>query len=67
MLAKVADYLRVGVAHIWIVNPYKHTVQEADREGIRNCADLVVETDLVDRVDFNELFPCVDERYESTA
>jgi len=35
LLAKVADYLRFGVAHIWIANPYKHTVQEADRDGIR--------------------------------
>jgi Uma2 family endonuclease len=64
VLAKVADYLRFGAAHIWLVNPYKHTVQEVDREGIRNCADLVVETDLVGRVDFNELFARVDEPTE---
>jgi Uma2 family endonuclease len=31
ILARVADYLRFGVAHIWIAGPYKHTVQEADR------------------------------------
>jgi hypothetical protein len=34
-LARVADFLRFGVAHIWIANPYKHTLQEADREGIQ--------------------------------
>lgn len=63
-LARVADFLRFGVAHIWIANPYKHTLQEADREGIRYCADLVLETDLVGRVDFNALFAQVDEPTE---
>lgn len=63
-LARVADFLRFGVAHIWIANPYKHTLQEADREGIRYCADLVLETDLVGRVDFNALFAKVDEPTE---
>lgn len=64
LLAKVADYLRFGVAHIWIANPYKHTVQEADRDGIRYCADLVLETELVGHVDFNALFAKVDEPTE---
>jgi Uma2 family endonuclease len=64
VLAKVADYLRFGVAHIWIVDPYKHTVQEADREGIRSRDDLVLETELVGRVDFNDLFSKVDEPTE---
>lgn len=62
--ARVADFLRFGVSHIWIADPYKHTVQEADREGIRYCADLVLETDLVGRVDFNDLFAKVDESTE---
>jgi Uma2 family endonuclease len=64
ILAKAADYLRFGVAHIWIADPYKHTVQEADQEGIRYCADMVLETDLVGRVDFNGLFAKVDEATE---
>jgi Uma2 family endonuclease len=64
ILAKLADYLRFGVAHIWIADPYKHTLQEADREGIRYCTDLVLETDLVGRVDFNALFAKVDEATE---
>jgi Uma2 family endonuclease len=63
-LARVADFLRFGVAHIWLANPYKHTLQEADREGIRYCADLVLETDLVGRVDFSALFAKVDEPTE---
>ena len=63
-LARVADYLRFGVAHIWIADPYKRTVQEADREGIRNCADLVLETGLVGRVDFKDLFARLDESTE---
>jgi Uma2 family endonuclease len=60
-LARVADYLRFGVSHIWIADPYKHTLQEADREGIRYCADLILETELVGRVDFKDLFAKVDE------
>jgi Uma2 family endonuclease len=64
VLAKVADYLRFGVAHIWIVDPYKHTVQEADHDGIRSRDDLVLETDLVGRVEFNDLFAKVDEPTE---
>jgi Uma2 family endonuclease len=67
ILAKVADYLRFGVAHIWIADPYKHTVQEADQEGIRcirYCAEMALETDLVGRVDFNGLFAKVDEATE---
>ena len=56
ILAKVAGYLRFGIPHIWIVNPYKGTVLEADREGIRNCPNLVVETELVGQMDFRELF-----------
>lgn len=64
ILARVADYLRFGVAHIWLANPYKHTLQEADRDGIRNCADLVIETDLVGRVDFKDLFTRADEPTE---
>jgi Uma2 family endonuclease len=63
-LARVADFLRFGVPHIWIANPYKHTLQEADREGIRYCTDLVVQTDVVGRVDFNALFAKVDEPTE---
>jgi Uma2 family endonuclease len=61
ILAKVADYLRFGVAHIWLVDPYKHTVQVADREGIRSSPDLAPETELVGRIDFNELFARVDQ------
>jgi Uma2 family endonuclease len=64
MLSKVADYLRFGVPHIWIPDPYKRTLQEADNEGIRPCPDLVVGTELVGRVDFPELFSQPDEPTE---
>lgn len=49
LLAKAADYLRFGVPHIRIPDPYKRTLQEADRAGIRLCPSLVVETGLVGR------------------
>lgn len=64
LLARVADYLRFGVPHIWIPDPYKRTLQEAGREGIHSCPDLVVETELVGRVDFKELFARLDEPTE---
>ena len=64
MLAKVSDYLRFGVPHIWLVNPYKYTVQEAGRDGLRDCPSRVVETELVGQVDFNDLFARVDEATE---
>jgi Uma2 family endonuclease len=64
ILAKVADYLRFGIPHIWIPNPYKRTLQEADRDGIRDCPSLLVETELVGRVDFNELFARLDQPTE---
>ena len=64
LLAKVADYLRFGVPHVWIANPYRNTLQEADRDGIRACPGLVVETSLIGRVDFNDLFAQLDEPTE---
>lgn len=64
ILAKVADFLRFGIPHIWIVDPYKRTLQEADREGIRYRADCVADTELVGRIDFNELFSQLDEPTE---
>jgi Uma2 family endonuclease len=61
LLAKLADYLRFGVAHIWIADPYKHTVQEADRDGIRPCPGLMLDTELVGHVDFKDLFAKLEE------
>jgi Uma2 family endonuclease len=64
LLAKLADYLRFGIPHIWIPDPYKRILQQADRNGIRDCPGLLVETELVGQVDFNELFTQLDEPTE---
>jgi Uma2 family endonuclease len=61
ILEKTADYLKAGIPHIWLVDPYKRTLQVVDPDGIRSVQDLVVETDLVGSVDFKELFAQVDE------
>jgi Uma2 family endonuclease len=61
MLAKIGEYLAMGIPHIWVADPYKRRVVEADTRGIRESASRVVETDLVGAVDFNELFAQLDE------
>jgi Uma2 family endonuclease len=64
MLAKVAEYLNFGVPHIWIPDLNRGRLQEADRDGLRDYPGLVVETELVGRVDFGELFARLDEPCE---
>jgi Uma2 family endonuclease len=64
MLVKVAEYLNFGVPHVWIPDPYRRRLQEAGRDGLRDCPNLIVETDLVGRVDFGELFARLDEPSE---
>jgi Uma2 family endonuclease len=64
MLAKVAEYLNFGVPHLWIPDPYRRRLQEADRDGLRDCPNMIVETDLAGRVDFGELFARLDEPCE---
>ena len=55
MLAKVGDYLAAGIPHIWIVDPYKHTLAEADQAGIRRPTTLVLATPLVGEIDYISL------------
>jgi len=64
MLARVAEYLNFGVPHVWVPDPYRRRLQEGDRDGLRDRPNLVVETDLVGRVDFGELFARLDEPSE---
>jgi Uma2 family endonuclease len=61
LLAKVGEYLRAGIPHIWVVDPYKRSVVEADAGGIREVRNLVAETELTGPVDFGALF---EELYE---
>jgi Uma2 family endonuclease len=63
-LTRVGDYLQSGTPYVWIVDPYKRTLVVADRDGIPDVPDLVVATDLVGTVDFNELFRQLDEPAE---
>ncbi|HXM41915.1 MAG TPA: Uma2 family endonuclease [Bryobacteraceae bacterium] len=64
MLEKVADYLKFGVPHIWIPDPYRQRLQVADRDGLHDRPELVVETELAGRLDFGELFARLDEPSE---
>ena len=56
MLTKIADYLEAGIPHVWVADPYKQTVLEADRTGIHRRAGNVLATPLVGEVDFAPLF-----------
>ena len=47
MLTKIGDYLAAGIPHIWVVDPYKRTLVEADQAGIRRPAAQTLATPLV--------------------
>lgn len=64
ILEKIADYLKFGVQHVWIPDPYRHRLQAADRDGLHDSLELIVETDLAGRVDFGELFAKLDDPSE---
>ncbi len=64
MLAKIGDYLAAGIPHIWVVDPYKRTLVEADQNGIRQPETQVLSTPLVGSIDFAGLFRQLDEPAE---
>jgi len=63
-MVKVGEYLGAGISHIWVVDPYKRTLVEADQNGIRQPETLVLSTPLVGEIDFAELFRQLDEPAE---
>ncbi len=64
MLEKVADYRSAGIPYIWVTDPYKRVLIEADATGIRRPAGLVLSTPLVGEVDFGPLFAELDQPAE---
>jgi Uma2 family endonuclease len=60
-LDKIADYLKFGVPRVWIPDQYPYRLQEADRDGLHDCPDLIVESKSAGRLDFSELFAKLDE------
>ena len=62
--SKKADYQAAGIPHIWIANPYKRTLMEADCSGIHKPAGLILSTPLVGEIDFAALFHRLDEPSE---
>jgi Uma2 family endonuclease len=64
MLAKIGDYLAAGIPHVWVVDPYKRTLVEADQAGIRRPASRLLATPLVGEIDFALLFQQLDEPAE---
>ena len=61
MLTKIGDYLAAGIPYIWVVDPYKRTLAEADAAGIRRPPTQVLATPLVGEIDFASLFQQLDE------
>jgi Uma2 family endonuclease len=64
MLTKIGDYLAAGIPHVWVVDPYKRTLVEADQAGIRRPARQALATPLVGEIDFALLFQQLDEPAE---
>jgi hypothetical protein len=64
MLTKIGDYLAAGIPHIWVIDPYKRTLVEADQTGIRRPAALSLAIPLVGEIDFAPLFRQLDEPAE---
>ena len=64
MQQKIGDYLAAGIPYIWVVDPYKRALVEADAAGIRRPAGLVLATPLVGEVDFALLFEELDKPAE---
>ena len=64
MLVKISDYVRAGIPHIWIIDPYKRLVIEADELGSRQVTSQQLETPLVGQVDFTAFFQQLDEPTE---
>jgi Uma2 family endonuclease len=64
VLEKVAEFLQAGIANVWIVDPYRRVVFEADSAGVREAPGHRVATSLTGEVDFAELFAALDEASE---
>lgn len=64
MLTKIGDYLAAGIPHIWVIDPYKRTLAEADQAGIRRPGNQRLATPLVGEIDFAPLFQQLDELAE---
>lgn len=64
MIEKIGDYQRAGIPYIWVADPYKRMLIEADGDGIHKPGGLVLSTPLVGEVDFAVLFRELDEPTE---
>jgi Uma2 family endonuclease len=64
MLEKIGDYQAAGIPYIWVANPYKRSLIEADPSSIRKPASLVLRTPLVGEIDFASFFRKLDEPSE---
>jgi Uma2 family endonuclease len=64
MLVRIGDDIAAGIPHIWVVDPYKRTLAEADQKGMRQPETLVLSTPLVGEIDFAPLFAELDEPAE---
>ena len=63
-LERVADYVGAGIPFIWIIDPYKRKIVLVENGVIHPSTTLVIETPVVGKVDFAELFQQLDEPSE---
>lgn len=64
LFEKAAEYLQAGIANVWVIDPYRRMVFEADSAGVREAPSRRVTTRLTGEVDFAELFEALDEPTE---
>lgn len=57
---KIADYLAMGVAAIWVIDPRRRTMATADVSGTHYVAELVLDGTTV-RISGGDLFSEIDE------
>jgi Uma2 family endonuclease len=62
--AKIDDYLRFGVHHVWIIDPAKKTGWSYTREGSRESADVLTTADPDLRLSLQEVFDALEEDIE---
>jgi Uma2 family endonuclease len=67
MEVKIDDYLKFGVAHVWLIDPRKKLAWSYTREGRREAASVLTTTEPRIELPIAELFAELDEEVDLSA